>query len=79
MTLATLIGYTSGLSFVAPELSDGALLGTGIAVLICDAIMCLLFARNNGYPRGVWTALGFLGGVWAVAVLVLLPRRAAAR
>jgi hypothetical protein len=41
----------------------------------CDAIMCRLFARNNGYPRNAWTALGFVGGIWAVAVLILLPRR----
>ena len=79
MTLATLIGYTSGLAFVAPQLSDHALVGTGIAVQICDAIMCRLFARNNGYPRGTWTLLGLAGGLWAVAVLILLPRRAGAR
>ena len=35
-----------------------------------------LFAHNNGYPKNVWTALGFIGGIWAVAVLILLPRRA---
>jgi hypothetical protein len=45
---------------------------------VCDAILCRLFAYNNGYPRNVWTALGLIAGLWAVAILVLLPRRAGA-
>jgi hypothetical protein len=76
MKLASLLGYASGVAFVAPGLSDHAMLGTSIAVSICHAIMCRLFARNNGYPRLAWTLLGFAGGIWAVAVLIVLPRRA---
>jgi hypothetical protein len=76
MRLATLVWYTSGVAFVAPPLSEEAMLGTGIAVSICHAVMCRLFARNNGYPRLGWTLLGLAGGIWAVAVLILLPRRA---
>ena len=34
-----------------------------------------LFARNNGYPIRLWTVLGFVFGLWAVAVCVLLPKR----
>ena len=41
----------------------------------CDAVMCRLFAVNNGYPRHLWTILGFVFGVWAVALLVVLPKR----
>jgi hypothetical protein len=37
--------------------------------------MCRLFASNNGYPKNLWTALGLVGGLWAVAVLIVLPRR----
>lgn len=75
MTLATFLGYWSGLAFVRPEMTLRALIGTTIVLHICDAIMCRLFARNNGYPKNVWTALGLVGGIWAVAVLILLPRR----
>jgi hypothetical protein len=78
MSFAGFIGYTSGVAFVAPQLPRDAMLGTGIAVLVCHAIMCRLFARNNGYPRAAWTLLGFAGGIWAVAVCILLPRRAPA-
>ena len=75
MTLATLLGYLSGLAFVAPHLEPPAMVGTALALHICDAIMCRLFAHNNGYPKNLWTALGLVAGIWAVAVLILLPRR----
>jgi len=37
--------------------------------------MCRLFAHNNGYPKNLWTVLGFVFGVWAVAVLIVLPSK----
>lgn len=73
--LTTMLPYLSGLAFVAPNLDEAARLGTSIVLLICHAIMCRLFASNNGYPKNVWTALGLVGGLWAVAVLIVLPRR----
>jgi hypothetical protein len=79
MTVATFLSYWSGLAFVAPELPWPTLLGTVLGIHICDAIMCQLLARNNGYPKTTWTIIGFLGGLWAVTVLLLLPRRTAAR
>ena len=78
MTPATFLSYWTGLAFVAPELPWPTLVGTGLAMHICDAIMCRLFAHNNGYPKAAWTVLGFIGGLWAVAILLLLPRRRAA-
>ncbi len=77
MTFATFLGYWSGLAFVQPDLGVRALLGTTAVLHTCDAIMCRLFARNNGYPRNLWTALGLVGGIWAIAILILLPRRPA--
>ena len=78
MTLPLVIAYLSGLVFVAPDLPVPALLGTALALHVCDAILCRLFAHNNGYPKNLWTGLGLLAGLWAVAVLILLPRRDAA-
>ena len=78
MTWATALAYLTGLAFVAPGLEMPTLLGTALALHTCDAIMCRLFARNNGYPKTTWTVLGFIGGLWAVAILLLLPRRTAA-
>jgi len=75
MIILTVLSYLSGLGFVAPHLEPSALLGTGLALQVCHAIMCRLFAHNNGYPKSLWTLLGFAGGVWAVALLILLPNR----
>jgi hypothetical protein len=75
MTLPVALGYLTGLRFVAPELELPALIGTALALHVCHAIMCRLFAHNNGYPKNLWTAFGLVAGLWAVAVLILLPRR----
>lgn len=77
MTLVTALSYLSGLGFVAPDLPPATVVGTALALHVCDAIMCRLFAHNNGYPKTVWTVLGFIAGLWAVALLILLPRRSA--
>lgn len=75
MTVATLVAYLSGLWLVAPGLDPPTLLGTGLALHMCYAVMCRLIAHNNRYPKNLWTVLGFVTGLWAVAVLILLPRR----
>jgi len=75
MTLATFLSYWSGLAFVAPELPWPTLVGTVLGLHTCDAIMCRLFAHNGGYPKTTWTIIGFIGGLWAVVLLLLLPRR----
>ena len=49
---------------------------TALTMPAWAAIMCGLFAHNNGYSKRLWTALGFLCGIWAVAILILLPKRA---
>jgi hypothetical protein len=77
MTLPPAVAYLSGLAFVAPDLPPPALFGTALALHVCDAILCRLFALNNGYPKNLWTLFGFMAGLWAVAVLILLPRRGA--
>jgi hypothetical protein len=56
-------------------MEPATLVATTLVVHTCDAVMCRLFAHNNGYPRNLWTGLGFALGLWAVAVLVVLPRR----
>ena len=71
------LGYFTGLRFLTSHLAPETLLGTVLVVHTCDAVMCRLFAHNNGYPKNVWTLLGFVAGLWAVAVLIVLPRRAA--
>ena len=75
MTWDVLLGYFTGLRFLATDIDPATLVRTVLVVHICDSIMCRLFAHNNGYPKNLWTLLGFVFGIWAIAVLILLPRR----
>lgn len=69
------VGYFTGLRFIADDLPLSVLLGTALAAHMLDGIMCHLFAYNNGYSKGLWTVLGFIFGVWAVLVLIVLLKR----
>ena len=75
MTLPGVLAVSSGLRLVAPDLAPPVVLGTALALHLCDAIMCRLIAHNRGYPKNLWTLLGLVGGLWAVAILIFLPRR----
>ncbi|MGH7802873.1 MAG: hypothetical protein ACREQJ_00870 [Candidatus Binatia bacterium] len=74
--LEVFLGYLSGLRLLEPNLPLSTLLPTMFVVNTCDAFMCRLFARNNGYPPNLWFAVGFVFGIWAVAALILVPKRA---
>jgi len=73
--IETFLGYFSGLHLIDPALALPELAATMIIAHICDAVMCRLFAANNGYPMKTWTAIGLVFGVWAVAFLIVLPKR----
>ena len=75
MSFEIFLGYFTGLRFLTSDLPFPALLGTALIVHLLDGIMCRLFAYNNGYPKNLWTILGFLFGIWAIATLILLPKR----
>jgi hypothetical protein len=77
MSFATAVSYWGGLAFVAPDLPGAAIGGTALAVHICDAVLCRLLAQSAGRARNPWTVVGFIGGIWAVAVMliVVLPTR----
>jgi hypothetical protein len=70
-----LLSYLTGLRFLNPDMDAATLLRTALLVHTCDAVMCRLFAHNNGYSKNLWTLLGFTFGVWAVAILIVLPKR----
>ena len=75
-SLPLVLGYLTGLQFVAATPLDWpTLIGTGLLVNICDAIVCRIVARNNGYNARLWTVLGFVFGIWAVIVVLLSPKR----
>ena len=69
------LGYFTGFYLLNPTMEAAVLVRTVLVVHVCDAIMCRLFAHNNSYPKNLWTLLGFIFGVWALGVLILLPKR----
>ncbi len=74
--LHTFLGFLSGLAFLPhDELTLGTLVATMFVINTCDAVMCRLFAHNNGYPKNLWTAIGFVFGIWGVATLIVMPKR----
>lgn len=75
MTWDILLGYATGFRWINPGLDGAALLRTIFVVHICDALLCRLFAHNNGYSKNLWTGLGVVFGLWAVALLLVLPKR----
>ena len=75
MSFEVLVGYFTGLRVLGGNLAFPTLLGTALLVHLLDGIMCRLFAHNNGHPKNLWTILGFVFGIWALATLVLLPKK----
>jgi hypothetical protein len=70
-----ILGYFTGLRCLSPHIEPCVLVRTVLVVHICDAIMCRVFAHNNGHSKNLWTVLGFVFGIWAVALLIVLPPR----
>jgi hypothetical protein len=70
------LGYLTGLRWIDPTIGPATLVRTALVVHTCDAVLCRLFAHNNGYSKNLWTVLGFIFGMWAVALLLILPKRA---
>ena len=69
-------GYFIGLQFVAATPLDWpTLIATGLLVNTCNAFVCRIIARNNGRPTQLWFALGFVFGMWALAAVMLAPKR----
>jgi hypothetical protein len=71
----TFLGYFTGLRVLGGNLSFPSLIATSFVVHLLDGVMCRLFARNNGYPKNLWMMLGFFFGIWAVAILLFLPKK----
>ena len=78
MSWEVILGNWTGLRLLSAHMDAETLVCTALVVHTCDAIMCRLFAHNNRYPKNLWTGIGFVFGIWAVAVLILLPRRRSA-
>ena len=63
-----------GLQWIAPDLDPWTTVRTLLLINTCNAVMCRVFARNDGRKQNGWTAVGFALGIWAVALLMILPK-----
>jgi len=75
MTAEVLLGYLTGLRLLDPDIAWPTLLRTALFVHCLDALICRLVAHNSGRLKALWTILGLLFGVWAMAAVLLLPSR----
>jgi hypothetical protein len=75
VSVEVFLGYFTGLGFLGQEFSRSTMIGTALFVHFLDGILCRLFASNSGYSKNLWTVIGCLLGVWAIVILVLLPKR----
>jgi hypothetical protein len=70
-----MVGYLSGLFFIKPEMDASALWRTAALVHFLDAILCCVIAKYSGRSKKLWTLAGALCGIWALAVIFLLPEK----
>jgi hypothetical protein len=74
-----ILGYLTGLAFFRPDIDPTSLVRTSALVHFLDAILCRVIAAHGGRPKNLWTAAGTLFGIWAVALIFLLPEKRRAR
>jgi hypothetical protein len=72
--LTLLLSTTSGLRWFAADLPPAVELITAAGVQITHAIVCSLFAAQDGRRGLRWLWIGLVGGIFAVAAIVFLTR-----
>ncbi|HEX2227511.1 MAG TPA: hypothetical protein VHM64_10235 [Candidatus Binatia bacterium] len=75
MDVYHILGYLTGLVFIRPDIDPTSLIRTTVLVHSLDAILCRVIAGHSGRPKNLWTAAGSIFGIWAVAILFLLPEK----
>lgn len=73
MSWELILGYATGLRLLVPSIDLPTLIRTLLLIHFLDAIVCRVIAHNNGHPRNLWTVLGFIFGIWVVALLLVVP------
>lgn len=71
-TLATIVGYASGFALMRYRGSPADLIGTALAIDAALAPLTALVAARRGRSVALWSVLGFLFGVWALFLALLV-------
>jgi hypothetical protein len=74
--LYTVLGYLSGIYWLRADLDSSTLVRTVIVIHALDGLLCRLIAAHSGRNKQLWTVLGWVLGIWALATLFLLPKKA---
>jgi len=73
-TIATIISYTSGFALMRPHESAANLLATSLAVNASLAPLTAIVANRRGRATRLWAVIGFLFGLWAFIVVLLIGK-----
>ncbi len=74
MDFGILLGYFTGLRFLAGTMDFSTLVGTALFVHFLDGIACGLIARKSARPPYPWVIGGLLFGIWALTILLLVAQ-----
>jgi hypothetical protein len=71
----TVLAYLSGLYWLRADLDSSTLVRTVILAHALDGLLCRIIAAQNGRSKQLWTVLGWVLGIWALATLFVLPKK----
>jgi hypothetical protein len=74
-TIAAVLGITSGFALLGHRESSAGLIATSLAVDASLAPLTALIAARRARSPAFWAVAGFAFGVWALAFVLLAPRR----
>ena len=75
-TIATIIAYASGFALMGYHESAATLLATSLAVDASLAPLTAIVAMKRGRPLIFWALLGFVFGLWAFILVLIVGKRA---
>ena len=73
-TIATIVAYASGFALMRQHETAATLLMTSLAVDASLAPLTAIIANRRGRAARVWAIVGFLFGLWAFLVVLLIGR-----
>jgi hypothetical protein len=73
-TIAVIVAYASGFALMGYHQSTPNLLATSLAVDASLAPLTAIVAMRRGRPLWFWAAIGFLFGLWAFILVLLIGR-----
>ena len=74
-TIATIVAYASGFALMGYHESAVTLLATSLAVDASLAPLTAIVAMKRGRPLILWALIGFLFGLWAFILVLIVGRR----